>query len=236
MGCVPIRNKNWLSPEQLHLFTRLTETRHLIVFPWLLAAVKERAPQSLLDFGAGDGRLLFLLRENFDFELWYYDPSQDFQSLAGRTLRDRRVQFVDTADELPTAYFDLVVSIAVWMTIPTHSECVAYLRHQYRMLKPGGRSLIVVTHPCFREEKYSSFHTGFNNIRYLESGTSFETVIQNDAAALHFVDYHWNLGAMIRQAEEAGFCVAQITEFPDIPDGNQRGCPWLCWEFQKVLT
>jgi SAM-dependent methyltransferase len=229
----PIHNKAWLPAEQQGLFTQFTETRHLIVFPWLLKAVKERAPQSLLDFGAGDGRLLSLLPDSFEGELWYYDPSPDLQALAAQTLRNRKIRFAEAADELPLAHFDLVLSVAVWMTIPTYAECIAYLKHQHGVLRSGGSALIAVTHPCFREEKYSSFNTYFSNHRYLERGASFKTTIQNDMTSLQFVDYHWNLGLMIQQAEESEFRVLRMTEFPDIRGGNQRGCPWLCWEFQK---
>ena len=33
--------------------------------------------------------------------------------------------------------------------------------------------LVVVTHPCFREESYSSFKTQFKNEDYLQNGASF---------------------------------------------------------------
>jgi len=33
--------------------------------------------------------------------------------------------------------------------------------------------LVVVTHPCFREESYSSLKTQFKNEDYLQNGASF---------------------------------------------------------------
>ena len=41
------------------------------------------------------------------------------------------------------------------------SSAIFYERH--RLLRGDGRVFIVVTHPCFREESYSSFKTQFEN-------------------------------------------------------------------------
>ena len=58
------------------------------------------------------------------------------------------------------------------MTLPSYEACLRYLAEQHR-LRCEGRAFIVVTHPCFREESYSSFKTQFNNEDYLQNGASF---------------------------------------------------------------
>ena len=94
--------------------------------------------------------------------------------------------------------------------------------------------LVVVTHPCFREESYSSFKTQFNNEDYLQNGSSFGVEVFDRDKAIQFVDYHWNLSTMLKQSREVGFRMLALAKLPDAPGGNPRGAPWLCFEFDKA--
>jgi hypothetical protein len=128
---------------------------------------------------------------------------------------------------------DVVASIAIWMTLPRHQDCVEYLSEQRRLLRQGGTAFVVVTHPCFREEVFSSFKTQFSNDCYLETGTPFFVEVFDREKRVDFVDYHWNLSAMLDQSKEAGLSLAGLTELHDATGGNPRGAPWLCFEFRK---
>ncbi len=111
--------------------------------------------------------------------------------------------------------------------------CFRYLAEQHR-LRCEGRAFIVVTHPCFREESYSSFKTQFNNEDYLQSGASFGVEVFDRDKAIQFVDYHWNLSTMLKQSREVGFRMLALAELPDAPGDNPRGAPGLCFEFDKA--
>ena len=80
----------------------------------------------------------------------------------------------------------------------------AILYEQHRLLRGDKSAFIVVTHPCFREESYSSFKTQFENEGYLQDGLSFAVEVFDRDKAVQFVDYHWNL-SMIKQSREVGF-------------------------------
>ena len=75
--------------------------------------------------------------------------------------------------------------------------------------------LVVVTHPCFREESYSSFKTQFKNEDYLQNGASFGVEVVDRDKAIQFVDYHWNLSTMLKQSREVGFRMLALAELPD---------------------
>ena len=113
-------------------------------------------------------------------------------------------------------------SIAVWMTLPSYEACLRYLAEQHR-LRCEGRPFIVVTHPCFREESYSSFKTQFNNEDYLQNGSSFGVEVFDRDKAIQFVDYHWNLSTMLKQSREVGFRMLALAVLPDAP-GDNPGC------------
>jgi SAM-dependent methyltransferase len=225
----------WLeSAAEDEAFSDILESRHLVVFPWLIDAVLRQEPASVLDYGGGDGKFLAELRRHFAGELWLYEPSRALAAKARRLLKGANVRFCESPRSLPDGTLDVVCSIAVWMTLPGYEACLDYLREQHRLLRSGGAAFIVVTHPCFREERYSSFKTRFKDEGYLQAGIPFEVEVFDRDSRVHFTDYHWNLSAMLRQSKEAGFSLSDLTELPDVADGNPRGSPWLCFAFRKA--
>jgi SAM-dependent methyltransferase len=225
----------WLpTAEEDDIFSDILESRHLVVFPWLIEAILELRPTSVLDYGAGDGKFLAELRQQFAGELWHYDPSPALEAKAKQLLGSADVRFCQDAKSLGSQSIDVVSSIAVWMTLPSHQACLQYLAEQHRLLRHEGRAFIVVTHPCFREESYSSFKTQFKNEDYLQDGVAFGVEVFDRDKAVHFVDYHWNLSTMLKQSREVGFQLLVLTELPDATGGNPRGTPWLCFEFGKA--
>lgn len=223
----------WLSEADDNRFSSIKESKHYVVFPWLVDAVVKRKPAIVLDYGAGDGRFLESLRKKFDGELWHYDPSETLREIAKERLAGWRAHFLDSPQAAPAESVDIAVSTAVWMTIGTHEGCVDYLKAQFRLLKPKGRAFVVVTHPCFREEKYSTFNTDFDDGFYLNNGLEFSVSVFDARTEVSFSDYHWNLSAMLDQASEAGFRLVALAELPDVDAGNKRGAPWLVFDFGK---
>jgi hypothetical protein len=148
-------------------------------------------------------------------------------------LHGANVRFCQDTRSLQNETIDVVSSVAVWMTLRTHEACLEYLHDQHRLLRLGGTAFVVVTHPCFREEHYSSFKTRFDNKSYLDEGTPFEVQVFGQDKSVQFVDFHWSLSTMLSQAKEVGFGLSGLTELSDAAGGNQRGAPWLCFKFRK---
>jgi ubiquinone/menaquinone biosynthesis C-methylase UbiE len=227
----------WLAPDAERIYSAIEESRHFTVFPWLLNEAKRRKPGTILDYGSGNGDFLVRLRSIFSKKLWYYDSSRSATRKFKKSAVTHDIKIFDTSKAIPANSVDLIISIAVWMTIPTAAGCIRYLRDQERILKDDGRSLVIVTHPCFREEAFSSFTTEFSNETYLRDGVPFRVELFDAKRRLAFIDYHWSLTTMIDQARRSGLQVIAITEFPDRPlssaAGRPRGSPWLCFEFAK---
>ena len=223
----------WLPDRTEDIYSVISESRHRIVFPWLAKAILARTPASVLDYGAGDGQFLISLLEAFRGMLLYYDPSINCQQKVRANAALRNVQVCPSPQSIRPSSIDVVVSIAVWMTLSSHDECIQYLRGMQRILRAGGTAFIAVTHPCFREEKYSTFWTEFDNTNYLNGGVPFKVTLSDDLNKLTILDYHWNLSMMTKQAVEAGFRILAIAELKDVDNGNSRGSPWLCFEFGK---
>src|SRR5262245_16816522 len=95
-----------------------------------------------------------------------YNPSPALTAKEKHLLEDADVRFCQDAKSLNSESIDVVTSIAVWMTLSSYQACVDYLSEQHKLLCRGGRAFVVVTHPCFREERYSSFEIQFKNDGY----------------------------------------------------------------------
>jgi ubiquinone/menaquinone biosynthesis C-methylase UbiE len=229
----PKPNIVWLESSKQALYSGIMETRIYVVFTTLIQLICSSPRKSVLDYGGGDGRFLEMLREHFDGELLYYDPSSELNSRARLRLKGSGVIFCESPQSLKRESIDVITSVAVWMTIGNNEGRVKYLRNMHRVLRNGGRAFVAVTHPCFSEEKYSSFETKFSNDRYLENGVPFAVKIHDKTTEVNFRDHHWNLSSMLDQATSVGFRLVQLKELPDIKGGNRRGAPWLCFEFGK---
>jgi len=58
--------KPWLSSaEDDDVFSDILESRHLVVFPWLIEIILGLRPASVLDYSGGDGKFLAELRRQF---------------------------------------------------------------------------------------------------------------------------------------------------------------------------
>lgn len=56
----------WLNTrEEEDAFSDILESRHFVVFPWLVSSILRLTPHSVMDYGGGDGKFLAALRRQF---------------------------------------------------------------------------------------------------------------------------------------------------------------------------
>jgi hypothetical protein len=91
-----------------------------------------------------------------------------------------------------------------------------------RLLRPNGTLIASVTHPCFRECKFSNYSTDFNNRDYFNDGALFNVTIYDEKRELHIVDTHWSLTAMSSQLNESGFVIESLYELPRSTTGSNQ--------------
>ncbi len=108
----------------------------------LLARDRDPASLRVLELGCGIGRMTRFLASIFN-EVHATDVSGEMISQARSRLADlQNVRLYETSGydfaDLPTAYFDLVVSAFVFQHVPSTEIICANLRDAYRVLKPGG--------------------------------------------------------------------------------------------------
>ncbi len=106
--------------------------------------------QSILDWGCGSGRLVFLL-QNKEVNYVGTDQSDKLLKIARKNfkkeIKDGWVKFFSTAakkKKFPANFFDLVFMIASFHHLPDKPSRLGLLVDVYKQLKPKGKLIITV--------------------------------------------------------------------------------------------
>ena len=105
----------------------------------------------ILDVGSGNGYLCRKLTESGASAVGV-EISNEFLSIAMKRERDEPlgITYINGSGSamgfLPDGHFDKAVSNYVLMDILDYEDS---LEHVYRLLKPGGSFVVVISHPCF---------------------------------------------------------------------------------------
>lgn len=218
-------------------YANIVESRIAIVFPKIKKLLTQQRAQAILDYGGGDGLFLQKSMPKNIVRAVHYDASANMRKLAQeRLIANDKFSVVAKTKRIPPGTMDAVTMIAVWMEFPNRRTAMSNLREIARLLRPDGRLYAAVTHPCFHEEKFSTFWTDFSNTNYLRSGPSYTVTVSDGKGNASFLDYHWNLEQMTSQLCDSGFTIRRIFETSDTTVGQStlRGSPWLIFEAQKI--
>jgi ubiquinone/menaquinone biosynthesis C-methylase UbiE len=228
-----------LHPEEYNAIQN--ESRKLILHPLLATLIKPNEPTKLLDYGCGDGSFVQLLPENIITSL--FDISNVSLSQAAKNLRKRKPSIYYEESSIPQDFFDYVIFSLVLMTIPTKRDIKKALTNIFNALKSNGILLAAVTHPCFRQYPFSTFHTSYSEAKtfhYFNDGENFKVYLRDNKSdnMISFDDYHWNLSTTLNLIIETQF---QITKMIELPDSSELGkyhnpnfCPYLIIECKKL--
>ena len=153
-----IMDSIWISnPEQ---YCRIeAESRKELLYPKLLEIVTGCSGTRVLDYGCGDGSFAKLLSDKYEIGL--FDISEKVLLLAQETLKDRKFTTYYDDHEIPSNYFDCVIFGLVLMTIENLEKIRQIFSTLSRVKKRQGCLIVAVTHPCFRQYRFSTFHTEY---------------------------------------------------------------------------
>jgi SAM-dependent methyltransferase len=217
-------------------YSHVENSRRTIVFPFVRDRLKESKPVRLLDFGCGDGAFSLMCRDVAG-AIFNYDISAEMNSLARESCAGvAGISVLATLDEVDPGSLDAITMNAVWMCLPTAEACANTLRQMHTLLRSGGWFLASITHPCFRDRRFSSYTTEFDPRNYLMNGTSFKVRVFDRNSSVEFTDTHWNFSAVTEQLADAGFAIKRIHELPDAwgRESATWGSPWVVLEAVKV--
>lgn len=189
--------------------------------------------KTLMDFGCGEGHLAALFAMEGATSFLCVDEC--LEMLSGAIDRvsqlpssERGIFHFVCGDEtlLPLdSQFDGIVCSLMLMMQENRDRLTSAIEGLIRSLKPEGRLWVLLTHPCFHEERHSTFHFELpKDFTYWDSGRAYGVVLNGSKnSPLQFFDYHWTLEDYSRAIESGGGMIRRMREVPG--QTNQAGLP-----------
>lgn len=181
--------------------------------------------ETILDYGCGYGLFARNLKKLGAEQVIATDTSASMIQLAEAADASVPVQYCYMPENnlsfLCNASVDKVTANLVFMMIPTVQEIAASMREIHRVLRPGGRFVYLITHPCFIEKGGQNYSNVFSkDFHYMREGASYQFILQDaDGQDVDgdFFDYHHTLTTYLTITLQAGFRLTAFEEltYPD---------------------
>jgi trans-aconitate methyltransferase len=195
------------------------DTRRTFLFPAILALLPPDPAAHVVDFGCGCGDLSLILAKRFA-RVAAYDPAPAMVELArGAGAGLSQLQVTGNLGELAPASADAVVLSLVLQTLPGADAVREVLRQARRSLRPEGRLVVGMTHPCFTLPVIEAGH-------YASQDAPYEVTLAGPSGTISFTDFHRPLDAWLNLLADAGWSITRSREVFDTAEYyRQRGEP-----------
>jgi SAM-dependent methyltransferase len=176
--------------------------------------------RATLELGCGEGRVSRDLAAR-GHRVTGLDASPTLLAAAREARPEGRYVLADAAAApFPDASFDLVVAFNALMDV---QDMPGTVREAARLLEPGGRLCVSVTHPLADAGSWD------DQERFVVAGSyfgrrRFEGTFERDGLTMTFRGWCYPLVAYARALEEAGFLIEALRE-PPAPEGRVRSSP-----------
>jgi ubiquinone/menaquinone biosynthesis C-methylase UbiE len=196
-----------------------SEYQTAVIFPGALQLMQLKKGATVLDLACGQGVFSRYLSQR-KMKVTGLDTSEEMIRFA-QTRSDLAVRFEHADAQDPKALqgktFDAVVCLLALQNI---ESLLPVMRNVKRWLKPGGRFVMVTTHPCFRIPRQT--HWGWDEQKKIQyrrvdlygSETAIPILTPPFVDAESFtVTYHRPLQSYFQALAEAGLCVDGLEEW-----------------------
>ncbi len=218
---IVIKNKKTFWNKTPQNYNNLkNENRKSVLFPKILSLLDTNKHSKILDYGGGDGSFLEMIK--FKAEKYLYDPSEGMIEVAKNNVKTINHFSLDDL-VYQKEKFDLVTLIHVVTIIKEDTELNRIFAHIHSILKNKGELIIALTHPAFKNNIFSTFHTDFHNekFNYFEEKiykTHLNTVTQNKYVS--FECYHRPVSKLLNMIITNNFQISYLDEVQDTDFNN----------------
>jgi len=130
------------------------------------------APATLLDYGCGPGQVAERVARTYGVWVIAVDASAEMLAIAAARHGHPQVQYHrvegDRLTFLPDARVDAAMSCFVFVVLPSREQLRAVADEVWRVLRPGGRFVVLDPHPDQVGVQFSTFCTGEPGVAYQE--------------------------------------------------------------------
>lgn len=225
-------NSFWSEEENAVTFLKFMPPLKQKLYRNVAELLEANKVSSALDFGCGNGNQLEFLKN--DLEVGLYDINK---TIANDTFlkysKNKNVSLVNDINEIKANYYDAIVANMVWMCLNGEKEVDGFFKQIKQAKSKDGIIILSMTHPCFRDELFSYYHTSYTTSEklfdYRLEGDPFEVVIKNESHSA-FTDYHYSLSYFFKKLREHDLHLIEFKELWDEDYNltvNRRFTPYI---------
>jgi SAM-dependent methyltransferase len=194
------------------------ENRKTILFPAIKDSITKTKIDKILDYGGGDG--FFLDTFENECKKVLYDPSKGMIKFA-KENRKTISSFYTSDYKILENNFDLITLIHVVTVIKDDTELNRIFSKIRELLSDDGEFIIGMTHPAFKNNYFSTFHTDFSEgtleFDYLNNSLVYNVLLDSDSkeSFVSFECYHRSLSCIFNMLIKNGFTIKKVSEIQD---------------------
>jgi ubiquinone/menaquinone biosynthesis C-methylase UbiE len=199
-----------------HLLEGVTERE--VGFPSLFTnlGLGSHTVRRVLDYGCGTGRAAHLIAERYGVTVTGVDISSAMLRLARRHHLHPNIGYHLLGNErlgfLPDGSIDAAMSCFVLINIAEETELAEIAAEVCRVLRSGGRYVIMDSNPEATGIRFRSFQTGEPGRRYRAGEQRPVQLYNHDGHTVELTDYHWPTDTYEEILRDAGFRTVQMCQ------------------------
>lgn len=167
------------------------------------------APETLLDYGCGPGKVAERIVRRYGLRVIAVDASAEMLAIATQRHSHPGVTHHRLPEKLPTTLADESIDAAmicfVFVVLPSREQLRAIVAEVWRVLRPGGRFVVLDPHPNQVGRQFSSFRSGEPGVTYREGDPRRAHLLLTNGEWLELQDYFWSARTYEEILTEVGF-------------------------------
>jgi SAM-dependent methyltransferase len=187
-------------------------TKVTLCSPLLHQEVGPVRGQTVLDYGCGEGWLSREFEQRGAKRVVGVDTSPEMIDMARYRTHAKRVSFLHTPTTtlagLENDSVDKVVACFTFVHAPSERSLTRSFEEIYRVLKPGGQLVYLITHPAFLDKPFHNTERIFSYgpFSYMTRGLKYDVHYKSHLGhEMLFQSYHYPLESYLDAATQSGF-------------------------------
>ncbi|MGH3873661.1 MAG: class I SAM-dependent methyltransferase [Pseudonocardiaceae bacterium] len=195
------------------------------------------APETVLDYGCGPGKVAERVARRHGVRVVAVDPSAEMLAIARQRHAHPRVSYLRVPENQPTSLPDESVDAAmtcfVLVVVPSRAQLGDIVAEVWRVLRPGGRFVILDPHPDHVGVQFSSFRSGEPGVTYQDGDPRRARLLLTTGEWLELQDYFWSARTYEEILSDVGF-IELRPEAPLLAEASGLADPTdlEAWDYQ----
>jgi ubiquinone/menaquinone biosynthesis C-methylase UbiE len=177
-------------------------------YPFAVRALGADTPETLLDYGCGPEMVADRVARRYGIRVVAVDPSTEMLAIASQRYCHPRVTYHQAKDNrlefLADGSIDAAMSCYVFVVLPSREQLRAIVAEVWRVLRPGGRFVVLDPHPDHVGVQFSTFRSGEPGMTYKDGDPRVARLLLNNGEWLELSGYFWSARTYHEVLAEAG--------------------------------